>query len=210
MARPKNQERRRAELVAVTSRLLVERGAAGARLTDIAEAAHVTPATISYYYPDLAELYVESHSTVTSEYVTRRTQKVRARAGAREQLVECIRLGIPVKGQPSYDATVLLLELTALGSRTPAITAAANVFEAAELQLYDEVLRLGVTEGNFDLRFSTAEVARLLLAVEDGVAYPVVDGRMRSSDALDLSIRNAALLTRDPELAAVRGTRARA
>ncbi|GAA4063760.1 TetR/AcrR family transcriptional regulator [Agromyces indicus] len=196
MARPKNQALRRGELVAATSRLLIERGAAGARLTDIAEAAGLTPASVSYYYPDLVELYAETHQTAAIEYITGRRARVEARTGPEQRMRECLRLGIPMEGEPSFDATVLLIELGALSTRNHGFDAAADEFERAQVELFEQLVDEGVAAGLYTPATSTAHVARTLLAIEDGLALSVIRGRLAPHDALELISDAASALLR--------------
>ncbi len=186
MARPRNQAARRLELVSVTSKLLVERGASGARLTDIAEAAGITPAAVTYYYPNLVQLYAETYATATQEFITKRRKRVDAADGAVAKLTECIRLGVPRKGSGSYAATVLLGELSALESREPSISESGRAFDQAQLELFAEILDAGVDEGAFTLVHSTADTARAILALEDGLAPGVVSGRLTAATNLRL------------------------
>ncbi|MCM3658138.1 TetR/AcrR family transcriptional regulator [Agromyces mediolanus] len=184
MARPRNQAQRRSELVTVTSRLLIERGASAARLTDIAEAAKLTPASVSYYYPELPALYAETYATAALEYIARRRERVAQIPGAAARLAECLRLGIPIAGEPSFDATVLLIELGAQCVRDQGFEAPATEFERAQLELFEEIVRDGVDGGDFRTELAPARVARLLLAAEDGLAGPVITGRLTSEEAL--------------------------
>jgi len=192
--RPKNQTQRRAELVATTSRLLVDRGAAGARLTDIAEAAGLTPASVSYYYPNLIDLYAETTSTAVAEYVTARRAHVEAVDDAVPKLRECLRLGIPVQGEPSFDATVLLLEIAALSTRNQGFDESSDFFLDAELQLFEEVIQAGVDAGIYSPAHGTAHVARVLLAIEDGLSITIIRGALSPRAALDTILTAASTL----------------
>ncbi|MEV8338722.1 TetR/AcrR family transcriptional regulator [Leucobacter sp. NPDC077196] len=204
MARPRNQEARKRELVSVTSRLLIERGQAGARLVDIAEAASLTPAAVSYYYPDLADLYADTYETATEQYLTRRRQLVSEIAPAVERLIECIALGVPHAGTSSRAATVLLMELSALAIRQERIVASGLEFETEQLRLFGEILDQGVAEGTMRLPYGALETARAILAVEDGIAIPVVAGRLPSDEALRVTLSVATSLT-GADLLAARG-----
>lgn len=195
MARPRNQEARKRELIAVTSRLLVERGQGGARLVDIAEAASLTPAAVSYYYPDLADLYADTYETAIAEYSTRRRRHVADIASPVERLTECIALGVPHAGTSSHAATVLLMELSALAIRQERIVASGAEFEAEQLDLFSEILESGARSGAMHLQYDVLETARAILAVEDGIAIPVVAGRLPADDALRVSLSVASSLT---------------
>jgi AcrR family transcriptional regulator len=196
MARPRNQDRRRAELVAAASRLLVRDGVAGARLTDIAAETGLTAATVSYYYQDLSELYAQTYQTATERYITARREHAATVADPAQRLVECLRLGIPRRGESSYDATVLLMELTTLGARDTAFVGPALQFEREQLALFEQIVTAGVAAGAFAPHADVGTVARLLLAAEDGLAAPVVAGRLTADDAFGAVVTAAAALLR--------------
>ncbi|MDQ4503482.1 TetR/AcrR family transcriptional regulator [Sinomonas sp. ASV322] len=201
MARPKNQAARRLELVSVTSELLVERGASGARLTDIATAAGLTPAAVTYYYPNLVELYADTYATATQEYVTKRRESVDKVSGAVARLVECLRLGVPRKGTSSYAATVLLIELAALESREPAVALAGEAFGREQVRLIEAILAEGEDDGVFRPAHGPAAAARAILALEDGLAPSVISGRLTPEESLELTLAMAGTLV-GAELAA--------
>ncbi|MFE6965484.1 TetR/AcrR family transcriptional regulator [Agromyces sp. NPDC057679] len=194
MARPRNQAQRRSELVATTARLLIEKGANGARLTDIADAAGLTPASVSYYYPSLVDLYAETYETAAVEYVTGRRERVEACDGPVAKLRECLRLGIPVAGEPSFDATVLLIELGALSTRNHDFDAAADECERSQVELFEQIIVEGLDVGVFAPESDPHHIARVLLAIEDGLALSIVRGALAPSDALDTISQAAGVL----------------
>jgi hypothetical protein len=53
-----------------------------------------------------------------------------------------------------------------------------------------------------ELSMSSRDIARALLAVEDGIAIPVVAGRLDPAEALRVTLRTAASLTGTPALVA--------
>lgn len=195
MARPRNQAGRRRELVAVTARLLIDRGATGARLTDIAEAAGLTSASVSYYYPNLVDLYAETTETAAAEYFTARRAHVDACDGPIAKLQECLRLGIPVKGESSFDATVLLIEIEALSTRHHEFDKSADEFLEAQIGLFEQIIREGIAAGLFAPPTGAHHVARVLLAIEDGVSSSIIRGAVSAQDALEtISTAAGALL----------------
>lgn len=202
MARPRNQEGRKRELVAVATGLLVRHGQGGARLIDIAEAAGVTPAAVSYYYPDLSDLYADTYASAVEQYLVRRRERVQSISEPVEQLSQCLALGVPQEHSSSRAATVLLIELSALAIRQERIAASGRRFEAEQLDLFQEILDAGSRAGVMELSMSSRDIARALLAVEDGIAIPVVAGRLDPAEALRVTLRTAASLTGTPALVA--------
>src|SRR3954452_11047652 len=93
--RPKNQAARRAELMAAARRVLLERGAVGLRVKDVAEQAGLAPSSVLYYYPDIAELLLDVARSAMERYAEDRAAAVRQIEGATARLRLAIRLGVP-------------------------------------------------------------------------------------------------------------------
>src|SRR3954453_9640453 len=116
--RPRNQAHRRRQLANAGRRVLLERGAVGLRVKDIAERAGITPSSVLYYYPRLDELMIEVSREAMERYAERRSRSVRALVDPVEQLRLAIRLGVPTG--PDDEESRLLYELDALpGATTP-------------------------------------------------------------------------------------------
>jgi AcrR family transcriptional regulator len=194
VARPRRQEARRRELVDAAADLLVAEGAAGARLTDIARAAGITPASVSYYYPDIYELYAAAFDVASRQFVLLRRRAVARKDTPAEKLAECIRLGIPKRGTKSHVAGILLGELASLANRRVEMRDSARRFEDEQIALFAEILDGGVAGGDFTLRHPTSDAARLLLASEDGLAFSVIAGRLSAGDALRLLLHHASTM----------------
>src|SRR4051812_49919649 len=75
--RPKNQAERRRQLANAGRRVLLERGAVGLRVKDIAERAGITPSSVLYYYPRIDELMMEVSREAMERYAERRSRRVR-------------------------------------------------------------------------------------------------------------------------------------
>src|SRR4026207_746355 len=93
--RPRNQAQRRRQLANAGRRVLLERGAVGVRVKDIAERAGITPSSVLYYYPRLDELMIEVSREAMERYAERRSTKVRALDDPVEQLRLAISRGGP-------------------------------------------------------------------------------------------------------------------
>lgn len=74
MARPRNQHARRAEIVDAATSAIAARGLMGLRIKDVADAAGLSPGSITYYFPGIDELLLAVHeAAVTRFYEGRRT-----------------------------------------------------------------------------------------------------------------------------------------
>ena len=76
--RPRNQAERRRQLTNAGRHVLLERGAVGVRVKDIAERAGITPSSVLYYYPRIDELMMEVSREAMERYAERRSRQVRA------------------------------------------------------------------------------------------------------------------------------------
>jgi AcrR family transcriptional regulator len=172
--RRKDQTRRRAQLVAAARVVLLERGAVGLRVKDVAERVGLSPSTVLYYYPDLDDLLLEVSREAMERYAERRADAVRGLSDPAAQLRLAIHLGVPTG--PDDDDSRLLYEIDALtGASQLFATLSANFFDRQAL-LYERVLERGAEAGVFELRAEPQAVARGLVALEDGLGLQVVLG----------------------------------
>src|SRR3954464_12643832 len=93
--RPRNQAERRRQLTNAGRRVLLERGAVGLRVKDIAERAGITPSSVLYYYPRLDALVMDVSREAMERWAERRARQVRPPNGPVAQLRLVIELGGP-------------------------------------------------------------------------------------------------------------------
>jgi AcrR family transcriptional regulator len=172
--RRKNQGQRRAQLAAAARGLLLEHGALGLRVKDIAERAGISPSAVLYYYPDLAELVLEVSRDAMSRYAERRAEAIRGIADPAEQLRAAIELGVPTG--PEDDDSRLLYEIDAMTGSSPTFAALSGAFFDRQVMLYERILERGVEAGRFEIGSDLTKVARGLVALEDGLGLQVVLG----------------------------------
>ena len=172
--RRKDQGRRRAQLARAARDVLLERGAVGLRVKDIAERVGLAPSSVLYYYPNLDDLLLEVTREAMGRYAERRAEAVRGVDDPAAQLRLAISLGVPTG--PDDEESRLLYELDALtGVSQLFATLSANFFDR-QVMLYEAVLERGRDSGAFDLRAEPTTIARGLVALEDGLGLQVVLG----------------------------------
>ena len=126
--RRKDQRRRREQLVAAARAVLLDRGALGLRVKDVAERAGMAPSSVLYYYPDLADLLFEVTREAMHRYGERRAEAIRELADPAAQLRLAIQLGVPTG--PGDEESRLLYELDALtGTSQVFATLSAGFFD---------------------------------------------------------------------------------
>jgi AcrR family transcriptional regulator len=172
--RRKDQRVRREQIVAAARGVLIERGAVGLRVKDVADRAGLAPSSVLYYYPELDELLLEVFRQAMHRYADRRAQLVREREDPVHQLRLAIHLGVP--SGPDDEESRLLYEADALTGASAAFAVLTSSFFDRQAMLYESVLEAGARRGDFDLAAPAETIARGLVALEDGLGLQVVVG----------------------------------
>jgi AcrR family transcriptional regulator len=193
--RPKDQAARREQLAKAARRVLLERGAVGVRVKDIADRAGLAPSSVLYYYPDIAELLLEVSRGAMERYAENRAEAVRSVQGAPAQLRLAIRLGVP-RG-PEDEESRMLYELDALTGTSSAFQLLSSSFFDRQVHLYESVLEGGSARGELSLAGSAKTIARGLIALEDGLGLQVVIGHpsLDSAEAERILLRYGSVMT---------------
>jgi AcrR family transcriptional regulator len=193
--RPRNQAERRRQLANAGRHVLLERGAVGVRVKDIAERAGITPSSVLYYYPRIDELMMEVSREAMERYAERRSRQVRALDGPARQLRLAIHLGVP--NGPDDEDSRLLYELDAFIGSSPAFRVLSSSFFDRQVVLYQHVLESGSAQGMFRLGADADSLARGLVAMEDGLGLQVVVGHpgLDSAEAERILLRHASAVT---------------
>jgi AcrR family transcriptional regulator len=203
MARPRDQAARRAQLIEAATQAVISRGAANARLRDVAAEAGLTPASVLYYYPDLSELLVAVFERGTQTYIVHRRESVEAAQGAWPRLEACIRSGVPFPGEAEMTSR-LLYELLPVSFRNEVANAQQRRFVADQSALYAQILEEGHHSGEFDLVDDAAVLARGFVALEDGYGIEVLSEASTAEHVYDVLVRHARLVTRAEERSSAR------
>jgi AcrR family transcriptional regulator len=170
--RRKDQALRRAQLADAGRQVLLERGAVGLRVKDIAERAGLAPSSVLYYYPQIEDLLMEVSRDAIDRYAERRSKQVKELDDPARQLRLAIHLGVPTG--PDDDESRLLYELDALTGSSPAFAMMSTSFFDRQALLYQYVLETGAAQGVFELAGDAEAIARGLVALEDGLGLQVV------------------------------------
>jgi AcrR family transcriptional regulator len=174
IVRRKDQAARRAQLAEAGRHVLLERGAVGLRVKDIASRAGMAPSSVLYYYPRIDELMMDVSRDAIERYAERRSQQVRRLSEPAEQLRLAIHLGVPTG--PDDDDSRLLYELDAFTGTSRAFAVMSSSFFDRQAMLYEYVLESGAAQGSFTLVAPAATIGRALVGLEDGLGLQVVIG----------------------------------
>jgi AcrR family transcriptional regulator len=172
--RRKDQAARRAQLAEAGRHVLLERGAVGLRVKDIAERAGIAPSSVLYYYPRIDELMMDVSRDAIERYAERRAQEVRRLSDPTRQLRLAIHLGVPTG--PDDEDSRLLYELDAFTGTSKAFAVMSSSFFDRQALLYEHVLAAGEAQGAFALASPARTIARALVGLEDGLGLQVVIG----------------------------------
>ena len=171
--RRKDQTERRRQLTSAARQVLLERGAVGVRVKDVAERAGLAPSSVLYYYPSLDELLIEVSREAIERFTERRAAAVRAVEGPPEQLRLAIHLGVP-SGPDDTDSR-LLYELDAFTGASPAFGILTASYFDRQAVLYESILDAGARGGGFELVADALTIARGLVGLEDGLDWIAED-----------------------------------
>ncbi|OLE35958.1 MAG: hypothetical protein AUG48_09130 [Actinobacteria bacterium 13_1_20CM_3_68_9] len=193
--RRKDQAARRQQLAAAARQVLLERGAVGVRVKDIAQQAGLAPSSVLYYYPRLDDLLLEVSRSAMERYAERRAKAVRALDSPVDQLRLAIRLGVPTG--PDDEESRLLYELDAFTGSSRTFGILTSSYFDRQTMLYESLLEVGAQRGDFDLREPAKQIARGLVALEDGLGLQVVIGHpgVDNGEAERILIRYASMAT---------------
>ena len=197
MARRRDQAARRSQLVDAAGRAILDRGAANARLRDIADLAGLTPASVLYYYPDIQELLAAVFEKGTETYLVHRRREVEAAEGHWARLAACIRSGVPYPGERETTSRILY-ELVPLTFRHEVIAARQQEFFDQQTGLYRQLLEEGTAAGEFDLVAPAPFLARAFVALEDGYGIEVLAGSAPAAEIEERLLQHARLVTAVP------------
>jgi AcrR family transcriptional regulator len=193
--RRKDQASRREQLARASRDVLLERGAVGMRVKDIAERAGIAPSSVLYYYPRIEDLLLEVSRDAIDRYAGSRSRQVRRLDDPTQQLRLAIHLGVPTGADDNESR--LLYELDALTGTSPAFAMMTTSFFDRQALLYEYVLESGARQGSFELAQPAETIARGLVALEDGLGLQVVIQHpgIDSAEAERILLRYASMAT---------------
>jgi AcrR family transcriptional regulator len=196
MARPRDQERRRKQLVKAANELVAKNGMASVRLRDVAEHAGLTPGAVLYYYEGLDDLFFAAYEGGIHRYCEDREEAVAGLARPTAKLATALRLGVPTG--PGDIESRLLYEFEAVAFRSAACAELMKDYVDRQVDMYTEILREGVTAGEFDVAGDLHAAARVIVAMEDGHGPYVLTGQVTPAEAERLFLKHGAALTGVP------------
>jgi AcrR family transcriptional regulator len=193
MARPKDQERRRGELVDAAGRLAARKGMSDVRLRDVAEATGLTSGAVLYYFDGLDDLFFAAYERAIERFCVERERVVADIADPARALATALHLGVPTGADDVEIRLLYEFEAVAFRSRDCADLMASYV--ERQVGMYAAILESGVAAGVFTLQADARRVARNLIAGEDGHGVYVLTGQVAPEEVEALLLEQAAAST---------------
>ena len=193
MPRPKDQARRRRELVAATSDVIARKGLGAVRLRDVAEAAGMTSGNVLYYYEGLDELFFAAYERAVARFCVEREAAVEKERTPTARLATSLRLGVP-RG-PQDTEIRLLYEFEAVAFRSQECADLMAAYVDRQVDMYERILEQGTEAGAFTLAGGPRPLARNVVALEDGHGVYVLTGHVAPRELEQLLLAHAAAIT---------------
>jgi AcrR family transcriptional regulator len=175
VARPRNQLRRRREIVHAASRLVARKGLDQVTVRDVAEATGLTPGAVLYYYGSLDRLFTAAYDRGVERFCRDREQACGGIAEPAGKIATAVRLGVPAA--PDDPEIRALYELESVAFREPACAAIMSAYVERQVAMYAAFLEVGAATGDFHLAGDARTIARNIVALEDGQGLYVLMGR---------------------------------
>ncbi|MGD9995872.1 MAG: TetR family transcriptional regulator C-terminal domain-containing protein [Ilumatobacteraceae bacterium] len=177
-------EERRAEILEVTCQVVIERGFAGTRISDVAKRLDVSSSLIHYHFDSKEQLLAEAFAHYAQNDVAEMEEEVRAAPTALAQLDRIIQSYVP----EGSDDVEWMLWIDGWGEalRNPMMKKISQALDEQTSELLRRVLTYGVETGEFTCA-SPAATAIRLTALVDGLAvqFAAHDGMMDRAQLID-------------------------
>ena len=172
MSRHKDQQARRDHFVAAARRRIVQQGLAPVRLRHIADEAGLSPGLVTYYFPELDELFREVYSDAVDRFYTQRRKMVEHTSDPRLRLLAMIRSGLPTG--PDDEICALLSEFGPQVSRNAVVKVLRKTLYERQVTLYESILDTGAALSAFRLKSAAHTIASNLVALEDAYSHHII------------------------------------
>jgi len=175
--------------------VIVERGFAETRISDVAERAGVSPALVIYYFKTKDDLLAEAMRWSEDEWYAEMARRTAALPTAVGRLREVVAMTCLSGGSgAAQESWAIWLDLWAQALRDPVVRAVREEFDEHFRRTIRDIVRFGVEKGEFADVDDEDDFSVALTAMLDGFAIqialddPVVDERR----SFDLAMRVAA------------------
>jgi AcrR family transcriptional regulator len=177
-------EERRSEILEVTCQVVIERGFAGTRISDVAKRLEVSSSLIHYHFDSKEQLLAEAFAHYARNDLAEMEEQIQAAPTALAQLDRIIQNYVP----EGSDDVEWMLWIDGWGEalRNPMMKKISQELDEQTSDLLERVLAGGVDSGEFNCASPTATAMRLT-ALVDGLAvqFAAHDGMMDRAQLID-------------------------
>jgi AcrR family transcriptional regulator len=178
-AKRKLPAERHGELLAKAVDISAAEGLSAVTLRRVAADLGVTPGLVSHYFSSAEQLITAAFKTAAVADLAEARSRVAAAETATAKMAALMDY---VLDESSEDASALWLDAWSLGRRNDPLAAAANALTTEWLECLADIVRSGVTSGEFHV--ADADVAaRRLLTMIDGLGAQMVVRAVPSGEA---------------------------
>lgn len=160
---------RRAEILDTTCQVVIERGFAGTRISDVAHRLGVSTGLIHYHFDSKDQLLAETFAHAAQEDLTRLREDVAAAETVVDQLDAAFAMFGPEDGHPSW---WLWIDAWGEALRIPELNEISRSLDVEWKDVLESVIRDGITAGAVTCADPRASAWRLA-ALIDGLAVQV-------------------------------------
>ncbi len=191
------EEPRQTQMLTAALEVIVERGFAETRISDVAERAGVSPALVIYYFKTKDELLAQAMRWSEDAWyaeIARRTARLPTASGRLEEVVAMTFLsGGPGSSGVPEESWAIWLDLWAQALRDPVVHAVREEFDEQFRQTIRDIVTTGVEHGEF-ADVDEDDFAVGFSALLDGFAIQIAldDPSVDARRAFDLAMRVAA------------------
>jgi AcrR family transcriptional regulator len=153
----------------------------------------MAPNAVLYYFGGLAEIEAAAVQASSDRFLRSLADAVESGAGPTARLAAALQAGI--SGGLEDDASRILYEYWSHSLRNPELRRIQEEFIGAQQSSYEGIIVEGMAAGEFHPVLEPADIARIIVAQEDGlVMEDVLSGATSSRYVFDLNARLAAVL----------------
>jgi AcrR family transcriptional regulator len=192
MAGPTKKELRRSHILAAAQAVAAREGAGAATLRAIAAEAGMAPNAVLYYFGGLADIEAAAVQASSDRFLQSLSDAVDANARPTARLAAALQAG--VSGGLDDDASRILYEYWSHSLRDAELRRIQEEFTRAQQANYEGIIAAGTAVGEFEPVLDPADIARILVAQEDGLVMDVLSGAASSRSVFELNARLAAVL----------------
>ncbi|MFZ0322589.1 MAG: TetR family transcriptional regulator C-terminal domain-containing protein [Actinomycetes bacterium] len=164
-------DERRVAILDAAADVVVERGLAETRVTDIADRVGVSHGLVHYYFPTKDALVTATMHHLADADTARLRRAVGSSTDAKERLDRLLRASIPSQG--SRDGWLLWVDAWSAGLRNEAVRRVHEDLDSAWSSTLQQVIVDGVADGEFTCNDAATSAARLT-ALIDGLCLRLV------------------------------------